>query len=191
MAQQINLLPPRRRSRAQRLRAGFWLLPALAAGTLALGVWRSQQQRLDQALRAGQAIEQEIRLARSRLVEIERHAPKPSSVAETGIQHQRAQLLAGLQARAAALGHRQGFSALFELLSSLASDGVWLTAVEIGRSEAGISVTGQATDPAHAMQHIQRLRNGLATLGYRPQGYEISQVSAASGMSAATLFRIY
>lgn len=191
MAQQINLLTPRLGSRAPRLRAGFWLLPALAAGALALGVWRSQQQRLDQALRAHQAIEQEIRQARSRLVEIERHAPKPPSSAETGIQRQRAQGLAGLQARAAALGHREGFSALFELLSSLASDGVWLTAVEIGRGEAGISVTGQATDPTRAMQHVQRLRNGLATLGYPPQGYEISQVSAAGSTPAATQFRIY
>lgn len=189
MAQQINLLSPRLRSRAQRLRVGFWLLPALAASALALGIWRSQQEQLDRALRARQTIEQEIRLARSRLVEIEQNTLKPPSAAEAGIQRQRAQLLAGLQSRAAALGNREGFSAQFELLSSLASDGVWLTAVEMGHSESGISVTGQATDPTHAMQHIQRLRNGLAALGYR--GYEIRQTSAAGGMPAATQFRIY
>ena len=186
MVQQINLLRPGRETGQQGQRIWLWGLPPLLLGlALPLGLWHWQQEQIEQATAAQRQLEQQLQARRAELVPTR---SQPPSAADLETRRQREQLLTTLRSRAEALGHQEGFRAAFELLSSLASEGVWLTSVEIGRSEAGISVAGQATDPARAMKHIQLLQLRLGAMGYRPRGYEISN---PNGPGDATTFRIY
>jgi len=189
MAQQINLLRPARQTGGMGQRIWLWLSPPLLLGLiLPLGLWRWQQEQINQALLAQRQLDGQLQTRRAELQHSNR---QPASSASPDAHRQRAQLLASLQSRATALGRQQGFNAPFELLASLASDGVWLTSVEFGRSEAGIHVIGQAIDPDRAMQHVELLRLRLGALGYQPQGYEISTPGAAGGTPGATTFRLY
>ena len=188
MAQQINLLASAQQTGGAGQRVWLWLLPPLLAGLmLPLGLWHWQQEQLDLAIQTQRRLEQQLQTRRAEF----QPSSKPPSAAELDTQRRREQLLAGLQARATALGRQQGFSTQFELLSSLASEGTWLTVVEIGHGETGIRVTGQATDPTRAMQQVELLRLRLGAAGYRPQGYEISTPGATGGMPGTTTFRVY
>jgi len=189
MAQQINLLRSARQPGGTDQRIWLWLsLPLLLGLILPLGLWRWQQEQINQALLAQRQLDGQLQTRRA---ELQHSSRQPALAASLDAQRQRAQLLAGLQARATALGRQQGFSAPFELLSSLVSDGVWLTTVEFGRSEAGIRVIGQAIDADRAMRHVELLRLRLGAAGYQPQGYEISTPGAAGGTPGATTFRLY
>ncbi len=187
MAQQINLLTPAWQPGARSQPRGLWLLPPLLLGLiLPLGLWHRQQRQLEQALQTRDQLEQQLQAQRAEQQKLRLAAP---SASERETRRQREQVLATLQARAAALGRQQGLSAPFQLLSGLTSEGVWLTAIEIGRG--GISVTGQAIDATRAMKHVELLRLRLGAAGYRLQGYEIGAPGAAGGLPGATSFRVY
>jgi hypothetical protein len=173
MTQQINLYQPMLREQRRALSAASMLQvsAALVAGLLLVygyGSWRLQglAGEVGRLAAARDA-------AAARLAQMERELPRPERSASLAAEVERlGRELAGKQRLVGMLGtgeigSREGFSAHLAGLARQHVDGTWMTAVEIARGGASLSIQGRATRAELVPEYVQRLGQEQALVGAR------------------------
>jgi Tfp pilus assembly protein PilN len=176
MSQQINLL----QHKQQASPAPLLLALGLVSFTIiVLGVYGwSVTQETRSVRRQVDAGEERLAKLKASTVSVQAQLPgagaqqAEAELAQLRVRAAGARVLVE-NVKSAGLGNHAGFSRQFQGLNVAATEGVWLTSVDLARGGGQVSVTGGAVSSARVMQYAKRLNETTGLLGVRFNNLEV------------------